>query len=243
MIKLEAMKPFGLALMDYIHGDKEAILMICRDDGEAGPLPVVEFFREADESPLEKVALENCRGRVLDIGAGTGIHSIYLQNKGLSVCGLDILPEACEIMRDRGIKEVFCGSPYEYEGEPFDTVLLMGRSIGNVENLAGLDDFLKETRRLVKPGGQIILNSADVRITDNPQHLAYHEFVRGTGRYIGEIRIYLEYKGVKGPMTDYLHVDPATLEEYARKNGWSCDILYEGDEGNYLARLTKENTE
>jgi SAM-dependent methyltransferase len=243
MISVEAMKPFGLALMDYVAGEKEAILTLGREDDEKGFLPVAEFFREADAEPLEKLALDNCQGRVLDIGAGAGIHSLYLQNRGFSVCALDILPEACKVMWDRGIREVFCGTPYEYEGESFGTLLLMGRSIGNVETLAGLDDFLTDVRRLVKPGGRIILNSADVRITDNPQHLAYHEFARRIGRYIGELRIYLEYKGVKGPMFGLLHVDPGTLAEHAATTGWSCDILFEGKEGNYLACLTKENAE
>ena len=243
MIKAEAMKPLGRAFMDYVAGDKEATLTLYREDGESGPLPVAEFFREADANPLEKVALDNCRGRILDIGAGVGIHSLYLQNKGHSVCGLDILPKACEVMRDRGIGEVFCGSNYEYKGEPFDTLLLMGRSIGNVETLAGLDDFLADVRRLAKPNGRIILNSADVRITDNPQHLDYHKFVRHAGRYIGEMRIYLEYKGVKGPMFGLLHVDPATMEEYARKNSWTFEVLYRTEDGNYLAGLTKENIE
>lgn len=243
MINAEAMKPLGRAFLDYIRGEKGATLTLGREDGEKNTLPIAVFFREADAAPLEKVALENCRGRILDVGAGVGIHSLYLQNQGFDVCALDILPEACQVMRDRGIKEVFCGSMSDFQAEPFDTLLLMGRSIGNVETLAGLDDFLADVRRLVKPGGQIILNSADVRITDNPQHLAYHEFVRRAGRYVGEIRIYLEYKGIKGPMTGLLHVDAETLAEHAAAAGWSCDILFEGDEGNYLARLTKENND
>ena len=243
MINAEAMKPLGLALVDYVGGEKEATLTLGREDGEEGPLPVAVFFREADAAPLEKVALENCRGRVLDMGAGTGIHSLYLQNKGFSVCAMDISPETCQVMRNRGIKEVFCGGTYEYRAEPIDTLLLMGRTIGNVETLTGLDDFLADVRRLVKSGGQIILNSADVRITDNPQHLAYHEFARRVGRYIGEMRIYLEYKGVKGPMFGLLHVDPATLEEYARKNGWGFEVLYQAEDAGYLAKLTKENIE
>jgi SAM-dependent methyltransferase len=236
------MEPLGRAFLDYLAGEKEAMLTLSREDGEGGSLPVAEFFREADAAPLEKVALDNCRGMILDIGAGAGIHSLYLQNRGHYVCGLDILSEACQVMRKSGIKEVFCGSPYEYQGEPYDTLLIMGRSIGMVETLAGMDDFLEDVRRLVKPRGQIILNSADVRITDNPRHLAYHEFVRRVGRYIGEIRIYLEYKGVKGPMFGYLHVDAETLAEHAAAAGWSCDILFKGDEGNYLTRLTREDT-
>jgi SAM-dependent methyltransferase len=242
MITVEAMKPLGMALQDFARGDKDATITLYREDGEKTPLPVAVFFRKANAAPLEKVALENCRGRVLDIGAGAGIHCLYLQNKGHSVCGLDILPEACEVMRDSGIKEIFCGTTYKYRGEPFDTLLIMGRSIGNVETLAGLDDFLADVHRLVRPGGQMILNSLDVRHTDNPQHLAYHEAARRAGRYVGEIRMYLEYKGVKGPMTGYLHVDARTLAEHAAAAGWSCDILFEGDYGNYLAALTKENS-
>jgi SAM-dependent methyltransferase len=243
LINAEAMKPLGLALEDFVRGDKATTLTLGREDGEVSPLPIAVFFREADAAPLEKVALDNCRGRVLDVGAGAGIHSLHLQNQGFDVCALDILPEACEIMRDCGVREVFCGSPYEFQAEPFDTLLLMGRSIGNVETLAGLDGFLENVRRLVKTGGQIILNSANVRITDIPQHLAYHEFARRTGRYIGEMRIYLEYKGIKGPMFGLLHVDAETLAEHAAAAAWSCDILFEGDEGNYLARLTKESIE
>ena len=150
------MKPLGRAFMDYIGGDKEAAVTIGREDGQENPLPIAVFFREADAAPLEKVALENCRGRVLDIGAGAGTHSLYLQNQGFDVCALDILPEACQVMRDRGIKEVFCGSMSDFQAEPFDTLLLMGRSIGNVETLAGLDNFLADVRRLVKPGSQVI---------------------------------------------------------------------------------------
>ena len=55
------------------------------------------------------------------------------------------------------------------------------------------------------------------------------------------MRIYLEYKGIKGPIFGLLHVDAEMLAEHAEAAGWSCDILFEGDEGNYLARLTKEN--
>ena len=44
-------------------------------------------------------------------------------------------------------------------------------------------------------------------------------------------------------MFGLLHVDPATLEEYARKNSWTFEVLYRTEDGNYLAGLTKENIE
>lgn len=235
------MKPFGMALMDYYQGDKEAAVSIYREDGEGGPLAISSFFRSPTAIPIDKVALDNCRGRVLDVGAGVGIHSLYLQEKGFSVCAMDISLEACEVMKKQGVKEVHCANFADFTAEPFDTLLILGRSVGMVETLKGLDTFLRDTRNLVKPGGQIILNSLDVTQTTDPLHLAYHKTVRKAGRYVGEIKMRLEYKGQKAPVTGYLHVDAATLAEHAKKAGWSCDILVQEDYGHYLARLTKED--
>jgi hypothetical protein len=71
--------------------------------------------------------------------------------------------------------------------------------------------------------------------------LAYQQAIRQTGRYIGEIKMHLEYKRVKGPVTGFLHVDAATLGGHATKAGWLCEILVQEKDGNYLAHLTKKN--
>jgi 2-polyprenyl-3-methyl-5-hydroxy-6-metoxy-1,4-benzoquinol methylase len=241
MISAEAMKPLGLAIKDYYAGDTTATIKIHRNDGEVSDLAISSFFRSPTAIPLDKIALDSCRGRVLDVGAGTGIHSLYLQNKGFSVCAMDVSPEACEVMRKEGVKEVRCASFADFTAEPFDTLLILGRSIGMVENLAGLDDFLTQTRQLVKRGGQILLNSLDVSQTDNPQHLAYHRANRKAGRYIGEVKTQLEYKGVKALTTGYLHVNATTLAGRAEKAGWSCKILIQENDGNYLAQLTRKD--
>ena len=91
-------KPHGLALLDYFHGDTDAEVIVHSAAGEHIVFPVSIFFRKPQQfSPLENTALELCRGRVLDIGAGTGCHSLYLQDHGLSVCAVDILPDAVEV--------------------------------------------------------------------------------------------------------------------------------------------------
>jgi SAM-dependent methyltransferase len=241
MINAVAMKPFGMAIADYYKGDKDAAVAVYRDDGLVENLAILSFFRSPTAYPLDKVALDNCRGRVLDVGAGVGIHSLYLQDKGFSVCAMDVSPEACEVMKKEGVKEVHCASFEGFSARLFDTLLILGRSICMVETLAGLQDFLEKVHSLVRPGGQIILNSVDVTRTSNPQHLAYHDINRREGRYVGECRLHMEYKGVKGPVCGLLHVEAATLAEYAEKTGWSCDILVQEDDGNYLARLVKKN--
>ena len=237
----EAMRPFGQALLDYKQGNLSATLVIYQDDGYRSEIPIDVFYRESTGMNIDRIALENCYGRVLDVGAGTGLHSLYLQNQGLSVCAIDISPEACEVMRAQGMNKVHCTDISDFQNESFDTILLLGRSIGMVENMAGLDYFLTDIHRLVKSDGQVLLDSADVTCTSNPVHLAYQETNRQAGRYIGEVRMHFEYKGLKGPVCGWLHVDPETLADHASEAGWSCEILLREDDDNYLAKLTKAN--
>ena len=235
----EAMKPFGLALVDYYKGNLSATVITYRDDGLRIEMPISSFYRESTDIDIDRIALENCQGRVLDIGAGTGLHSLHLQNQGLSVCAIDISPEACEIMRKRGLNEVYCTDISDFKAESFDTLLMLGHGIGVVEDMTGLNHFLADVHHLVKPDGQIVLSSLDVRCTDFPVQLAYHEANRRAGRYFGEIRMHFEYKGLKGPVHGWLHVDSETLVNHASKAGWSCDILLQEEDGNHLAKLTK----
>lgn len=235
----ESMKPCGLALMDYFRGDYSAKISIHRDDGHTDDMAISTFFREPSNfSRLECTALDLCKGYVLDIGAGAGPDSLALQEKGFSVCAIDISPEACEIMRTRGVEEVYCTDIYDFIGGPFDTILMLCHGLGLLETLSGLDRFLEYTHRLVKASSQIIFDSLDVRHTSNLMHLAYHEANRGAGRYFGELRLQIEYKGRKWPIWKWLHVDPETLTVHAREAGWHCEVIMQEESGDYLGRLT-----
>ena len=235
----ESMKPYGLALMDYFNDDHSARISIHRDDGHTDDMAVGTFFRESsDFSRLELAALNLCRGYILDVGAGAGPDSLALQERGLSVCAIDISSEACEIMRTRGVKEVYCTDIYDFSRGPFDTILMLCHGLGLLEDLSGLDRFLEYAHGLLETDGQIICDSMDVRYTNNPLHLAYHEANHDAGRYFGELRFQMEYKGRKWPLWKWLHVDPETLTANARKAGWSCEIVLQEEGGDYLARLT-----
>jgi SAM-dependent methyltransferase len=234
----QAMDPYGRALIDYLNGVTGATVLVRRDDGVEDEMPVEMFFRGATDLVIDRLALERCRGRVLDVGAGTGLHALPLQEWGHEVCAIDVSPQACEVMRRLGVRDVRCADISGFVSDPFDTVLMLGRSIGMVEDLAGLDHFLSDVRRLVKPAGQVLLNSLDVTRTGNPVHLAYHEANRRAGRYAGEIRIQFIYGGVEGPVTSWLHVDADTLAMHASRFGWQCNALLQEEDGNYLARLT-----
>jgi SAM-dependent methyltransferase len=233
-----AWKPHGVALLDYYNGDTSAEIVVHGDDGETEDVPIRVFFRgPSDFSALEEAALDLCRGRVLDAGAGTGCHSLVLQEQGLEVCAIDVAPEAVEIMRKRGVRDARCADVFRFQEEPFDTLLLMMNGIGVVEDLAGLDRFLAEARRLIKPDGQILLDSYDPHWTDDPDEAASVQPGRPGDRYIGEMGFRLEYKGRKGPPLAWLFVDAKVLADRALKAAWTCEVIWLEEEGHYLARL------
>jgi 2-polyprenyl-3-methyl-5-hydroxy-6-metoxy-1,4-benzoquinol methylase len=237
----EAMEPFALALLDYFRGNESAAFVVRRDDGIETTLPAGHLFQAAEDfSDVDNTALGLCNGRVLDVGAGAGRHSLALQSKGFSVTALDVSPHLVEVMAQRGVEDVRCGDIFVFGDGPFDTLLMMGHGIGVVETIAGLDRFLEHAKSLLAADGQILLDSVDVRKTDEPRHLAYHEANRQAGRYIGEIRVQIEHQGKVGPTCGWLHIDPEKLEEHAKRAGWQFELIRAEPTGEYLARLTKQ---
>ncbi len=237
-------RPHGKALLDFYNGDTSAEAVVHEDDGETEVVPIRVFFRGPSEfSALEEAALDLCRGWVLDAGAGAGCHSLVLQEQGLSVCAIDLAPEAVEVMRRRGVKDARCADIFRFRGGPFDTILLMMNGVGVVGDLAGLDRFLGDVHRLLAPEGQILLDSYDPTWTDDSEDASPSEAGGPDGGYIGEMRFRLEYKGKKGPTLSWLFLDAKLLAERAMKAGWSCEVIWREEEGHYLARLTRANPE
>jgi len=235
-----AMTPHGLALKAYFEGQMTAEITVRRDDGFEASLPAKHFFRSAAEfSPLETAALRLCRGHILDIGAGSGIHSLALESTGLTVTAIDISPEAIEIMIRRGVKDTQHADMLNYQGGPYETILMLGHGIGITGDLDGLDKFLVYAHNLVTSDGQILLDSLDVRRSHEEQNLSYHKANQQAGRYIGETRIQMEYLGIKGPFFGWLHVDSLTLAEHAGQAGWNCEVIREEENREYLAKLVQ----
>ena len=226
-----AWRPHGLALLDYLAGDRQARVRVLGEDGEEEWVEAAVFFRgPAEFSALEDAALGLCRGRVLDAGAGAGSHALVLQGRGLAVVAIDIAPEAVEVMRRRGVRDARCADIFGFQGERFDTLLLLMNGIGIVESLAGLTRFLGEIPRLLLPGGQVLFDSYDLVEGEGAVK-------DPSGRYPGELRFRLEYLGRRAPAYGWLFVDFPTLRDTAAKLGWAAQVIWQEAEGHYLARL------
>ncbi len=229
--------PLELAFSDYFNGDKQANILIYNDIGDMENVPVSYFFRSFEEMPLlEQKALELCRGSVLDVGAGSGCHSLVLKDRGLDITSLEIRPALVEIMNKRGLNTAVQADFYNYNDKTFDTLLLLMNGIGFAGNLQGVDLLLKHAQKLLNPGGQIILDSSDLMYMYEEEDGSYLLDLNRE-KYYGEVEFQFEYNGQKGKPFDWVFVDYYTLEQMAIENGIRTEIIYEGEHFEYLARL------
>lgn len=237
----DALAPYARALRDFhVGGMAEAEIGVHSSLGERDIFPVSLFFRgEDDFLPWEHHALDLCRGRVLDAGAGAGVHSLALQARGLEVTAVDLLPDAVEIMRDRGVADARQGDFLEMEEASFDTVLLMMNGFGPAGSLPGLDRLLRRLPRLLAPGGQLVGDSARPLVFPSSEAEEAWEWPPAETDYPGEAWIRLEYRGELGEPFRELYVDLETLTRHAGAAGWTAQPAYQDATGSYLVRLVR----
>ncbi|MFM9941348.1 MAG: class I SAM-dependent methyltransferase [Hyphomicrobiaceae bacterium] len=231
----QAYNPHGAALLDYWRGNSTATL-ICYQDGKRDDVPAAFWFR-ASFDPLEQLGLNLCRGTVLDVGAGTGIHAIELQRRDFEVTAIDIAAECIEIMIARGVRNTTTTDLYAFEGGPYDTIICLCNGLDKVGTLSDLPRFLRQMRSLLAQDGQLIVDSFDVRIGADAAVTGELRRKTNSGRYFGEMDMIFEYNGVRGTEFTVLQVDRETLALIAQQNGWRCEIV-EQLGGHYLARLS-----
>lgn len=231
----------GIAILDYFLGDQSAELLVESDCAGLERLPASIFFRDSKQLPdLEQYALSLCSGETLDIGAGAGSHSLILQQRGIAITAIDISPFAVAVMQQRGVQNALCMDALSIDTKeliaaPFDTILMLMNGIGVVKDLTGLAVFLQEIKQLLKPNGQILIDSSDLSYLQEWQDIHLGSLLT-KGESYGKVRYQMEYKSVKGPPFFWLFVDQHTLQEYAQQSGWWCQVIFEED-SQYLARL------
>ena len=149
---------FGQALENYLHEPGKQKLWIHNRYGDKEEMPVATYFRDESTMPdLEWLALEQCFGKVLDIGAGAGGHSLALQNRGKAVTAIDNSPGAVKVMQSRGVKLVVEGDIFLYEEAKFDTLLLLMNGIGLAGTMDGLTNLLQHFKTLLAPADKSFL--------------------------------------------------------------------------------------
>ncbi len=227
------MDVFGLALSDYYTGKAPAhTLWLHTSYDDVEEMPVDIFFRAEEDMPmLELQAISLCNGKVLDVGAGVGSHALALQKAGIDITAIDISANAVNIMKQRGVKKAFEQSIFSLQ-DKYDTLLFLMNGIGLTGTLAGFISFLEQAKTLIHPNGQLLFDSSDISYL-------YEGLAKPENSYFGEISYCYEYNKQKGNWFNWLYLDQETLIHTANQNGWNCEIIFDDDEDQYLARLTR----
>jgi len=231
------MDVLGQALLDYQNGIYNGDIITHSSLDEEDTLPLPYLFRSFEEMPLlEQKALELVNGSVLDIGCGAGSHALYVKEKGYKVTAIDKSKGAIEVCKQRGIQHSFHADVLDFSLEKYDTLLLLMNGIGIAGKLNRLPLFLQHFKTLLKPNGQILLDSSDIIYMFDEDTDGGH-WVPGDVDYYGEVQFQMGYDQKKGPIFDWLYLDFNTLREYAEQEKLQCDLICNGNHYDYLARL------
>ena len=229
--------PMGAAILDFQEQGKAARLRVLSSMFEEDEMPVKHLFRSTREMPmLEQKALQLAKGRVLDIGAGAGCHALALQEKGLAVKAIDISPLSCEAMKLRGVKDAECINLFDdHLGMGFDTILLLMNGTGIAGKIEHLPALFQRLKALLNPGGQILIDSSDLKYIYENEDGSFD--INVNGAYYGEVDYQMIYKNVKGDRFDWLYVDFPLLKSIAETCGLHGELVAEGEHYDYLARF------
>ena len=229
--------PMGSAIADFYRTGKADTLVVRSSMFEDDEIPVETLFREFEEMPeLEQIALKAASGDILDVGAGSGCHSIALEKMGKKSVAIDISPLSVEIMKERGVDARLVNLYDESFSEKFDTVLMLMNGTGIVGRLENMPGFFERIKQILKPGGCVLIDSSDLRYLYEEEDGSF--MIDLSDEYYGQLDYQMAYKDVEGEPFDWLYVDFETLSFYAGQAGFNTELVAEGEHYDYLARLS-----
>src|SRR2546425_12698873 len=98
---------YAQAMLDHWLG-KKVVFEFERDDGYRSRSLVEAYFTPpAKWSKIERAAMKEVRGRVLDVGCGPGRHAVSPQRKGHRGGGIDASPTQVALARARCVLAVY----------------------------------------------------------------------------------------------------------------------------------------
>ncbi len=227
--------PIGEAIKAYSKDKNNDFIIVQSDLCEDDEIASSYLFRSFEEMPeLEQKALQLAKGKILDIGACAGCHSIYLSNQNLSTVAIDVSPGSVEHLLSKGI-EAFESSILDFKEQRFDTILLLMNGLGLAQTLKQLPDFLKHLKSLLNEGGSILCDSTDIKYLYEDDEGAIWMDLNSS--YYGEMKFNMIYNQSETGWFNWLYVDQETLKDVCKSEGLTCNILYEGENYNYLAEI------
>ncbi|WP_339887696.1 methyltransferase domain-containing protein [uncultured Flavobacterium sp.] len=230
---------FGKAILDYQTNNSPEDLITETSISDADEMSVAYLFRNYNEMPvIEQKALQLVKGKVLDVGCGSGSHALYLEEKGFDVTAIDISENAIKASQLRGLKKTKVENILDIDAnEKFDTIILLMNGTGIFETLENCSKYLLKLKSLLNENGQILIDSSDIiYMFDEDEDGG--RWIPSDG-YYGELTFTVKYKGETEEIFPWLYLDYNTLQNACFDNGLKCELLLEGEHFDYLAKLSK----
>ena len=229
--------PMGAAIYDFHKNGKAGKLIVHSSMFDDDEIPVADLFRKFDKMPaLEQKALECATGKILDVGAGSGCHSVALQEMGKKCLAIDISELSVKVMQERGVDARLVNLYDESFVGQFDTILMLMNGTGIIGRLENMQKFFNRIKYLLAPGGRVIVDSSDLRYLYEEEDGSL--MIDLADEYYGLLDYQMEYKGILGEPFDWIYVDFETLSYYAEQNGFKAEMIAEGEHYDYLAALS-----
>lgn len=233
IIKNANKDPLGAMMLDYINGTKDAFLEVESTTLDMSTMTGENMFRQYSEMDVsEQFALELCEGKILDVGAGSGCHSLYLQKSHKETDALEISPGCVEVMARQKVKNIIHQNLFLLKEKKYKTILMLMNGLGICGTLDGCNLFLQFIKTILVDGGQVLAESTDLRsLLDD----ANFDFSAET--YYGETEFVMKYKNITSVPFDWLYIDFNTLEGLVDFNSLRCQKLHSDINGRYLVRI------
>ena len=190
---------------------------------------------------VQRRAIRQVRGRVLDVGCGAGRVALHLQGRGHDVVAIDISPLAVKTCRLRGVRDArVCPITRVSRrlGE-FDTIVMFGNNFGLFGNPRRARRLLRRFHMLTSSTARIVAESRNPYQGASANHRRYHQLNRHRGRLSGQLRLRVRYGHARTPWFDYLLVSPREMHAIVVGTGWRVARMIRGKGRMYVGVLEK----
>ncbi len=226
--------PLGAMMLDYLNGRQDVFVEVESTTLDMWTMTGATMFRSyAEMDGMERLALQLCEGTILDVGAGAGGHSLYLQEEGKDVDALDISPGSVEVMAKRKVRNVIHGNLFSLTDRKYKTILMLMNGLGICGTLDGCNLLLQFIQTVLDEDGQVIADSTDLVALFGVAGVA--EFAADS--YYGETEFVMKYRNICSNPFGWLYIDLKTLQNLAGFNGLRCERIFAAESGKYLVRL------
>ncbi len=213
---------WGRALADHSSGRYVPRVELESGDGAVGlAMRPAWFFRSHDEWDWwERELLGHVTaGPVLDLGAGAGRASLWFQERGFEVTGVEVSALAQRVCRDRGLSDVRLGDLNDPPADrAWGAVLLLCGNLGLGGSYEGVRRLLTRLATICAPDAVLVGDTVDP-----PNQEAF--------------RLRIRYNGMATPWWDQYNIPTTEIPAVVEGTGWALDRhLIDGSDHAVLLR-------